>query len=174
MPRKARTAQAPASAPKPPTAPAPLAAPTADDIRGVLDASQDSTATHKQLAKKLSAICERMGSKNFTAALVTLIQPLLLVSKKHRGVEKVFRFLRVFCLELQEEETITDLINVCLDFCRARDKTVRYRACEVTSHLMDTLPCEDEDDEEEEDPHRAALYNKVFHCYSMLFNAIQF
>ncbi|EXJ54748.1 hypothetical protein A1O7_10089 [Cladophialophora yegresii CBS 114405] len=105
--------------------------------------AQQSLVGHKALAKRLRRLED---SPNFEAHLKQCVFRLLDVSKSEAAGTRVIKFLTTYLASDDASNQISSSILLAiLPFLCAKDKTVRYRATQITCQILGVLQAIDDD-----------------------------
>lgn len=105
--------------------------------------AQRSLVGHKTLAKRLRRL---ENSPNFDAQLQQCVFRLLNVSKSEVAGNRVIKFLTTYLgADDASNQISSSILLAILPFLCAKDKTVRYRATQITSQILGVLQAIDDD-----------------------------
>ncbi|ETI20146.1 hypothetical protein G647_08180 [Cladophialophora carrionii CBS 160.54] len=105
--------------------------------------AQQSLVGHKALAKRLRRLED---SPNFEAHLKQCVFRLLDVSKSEAAGTRVIKFLTTYLASDDASNQISSSILLAiLPFLCAKDKTIRYRATQITCQILGVLQAIDDD-----------------------------
>lgn len=130
------------------------------EIEAVFDAAQRSTANHSKGVVSLQALRKSVGTEKFNEQLIGMVNFLLPVFRREPAVERcvdfVVRFASTpdagepsatdFDAEVPSDVTLNALIGHFLSVAGAKDKAVRFRACQFISKIFNGLDEEAEVD----------------------------
>ncbi|KAK7111031.1 condensin complex subunit 3-like [Littorina saxatilis] len=140
-------------------------------IKDVLLQCQAGMQCHTKLIKVLKKIFKTMGVEAFWAEFEQLIKFPMVVYNREPTVERTIDFIAKFVTSLssapaaeasdQESESEANplmqrLFDFLLQHHNAKDRAVRFRACQLVTKLLGNLGEEATIDD--------ALYERVFHC----------
>ena len=105
-----------------------------------LDECQRSFASHRKCVVKLKKV-QKSEPKEFREAVLSALDKALLVFKREPCVERLFQFVTDYVSFSNETypadtELAVNFIRHLVPLTRARDKAVRFRACQLTSKLL--------------------------------------
>ena len=120
--------------------PAAVAGTTTTLVLQSLDECQKSFAAHRKCVIKLKK-AQKSDPKEFRVAMLSALDKALLVFKREPCVERLFQFITDFVSFSNEvyhadSELAVDFVRHLVPLTRARDKAVRFRACQLTSKLL--------------------------------------
>ena len=136
-------------------------------IQETFEAAQRSSVTHARGVEQLQILRASVGAEAFHTQFINMINFLLPVFKREPAVERCVEFVVRFCTSADardaeaatkaaaadevDYESITDAtLNVViahlLTVCGAKDKAVRFRACQLISRIFNGLDEEAEVD----------------------------
>jgi condensin complex subunit 3 len=105
--------------------------------------AQQSLVGHKTLAKRLRRL---ENNPNFEAQIKQCVLRLLIVSKSEAAGSRVIKFLTTYLAGDDASNQISaSLLLALLPFLCAKDKTVRYRATQITCQILGVLQAIDDD-----------------------------
>ena len=105
--------------------------------------AQRSLFGHKTLAKRLRRL---ENSPNFEAQIKQCIFRLLDVSKSEAAGSRVIKFLTTYLASDEASNQISSTVLLAiLPFLCAKDKTIRYRATQITCQILGVLQAIDDD-----------------------------
>lgn len=112
-------------------------------VAEIFSDAQRSPVGHKTLAKRLRRL---ENTPNFEAHIKQCIFRLLDVSKSEIAGNRVIKFLTVYFDSADgSERTTSSILLSLLPYLCAKDKTVRYRATQITSQVLGVLGTIDDD-----------------------------
>ncbi|EXJ57791.1 uncharacterized protein A1O5_12349 [Cladophialophora psammophila CBS 110553] len=112
-------------------------------VAEIFSDAQRSLVSHRTLAKRLRRL---ENSPNFEAHVKQCVFRLLDVSKSEAAGTRVIKFLTTYLVsdDISNQISSTILLAV-LPFLCAKDKTVRYRATQLTCQILGVLQAIDDD-----------------------------
>src|ERR1700744_4304767 len=112
-------------------------------VGAIFSDAQRSLVGHKTLAKRLRRLEK---SPNFEAQIKQCVFRLLEVSKSEAAGTRVIKFLATYLAADDASNQISSSILLAvLPFLCAKDKTVRYRATQITCQILGVLQAMDDD-----------------------------
>jgi condensin complex subunit 3 len=114
--------------------------PCATVVLQSLDECQRSFASHRKCVLRLKKV-QSANPKEFKEAVTSAIDRALLVFKREPCVERLFQFITDFVSFSNETvhadtDLAVEFIRHLIPLSRARDKAVRFRACQLISKLL--------------------------------------
>jgi condensin complex subunit 3 len=113
---------------------------TTTSVLQSLDECQRSFASHRKCVVKLKKI-QKSDPKEFREAVLSALDKALLVFKREPCVERLFQFVTDYVSFSNENypadtDLAVDFIRHLVPLTRAKDKAVRFRACQLVSKLL--------------------------------------
>ena len=112
-------------------------------VGDIFQDAQRSLVGHKTLAKRLRRL---ENSPNFEAQIKQCIFRLLDVSKSEAVGTRVIKFLTIYlAADDASNQVSSSILLAVLPFLCAKDKTIRYRATQITCQILGVLQAIDDD-----------------------------
>ncbi|EPX73665.1 condensin complex non-SMC subunit Cnd3 [Schizosaccharomyces octosporus yFS286] len=112
----------------------------------VIASSQNSVSSHRKLCNKLFAL--RLQD-TFLQDIFQSINIVLTIKKGNTNADRVLRFIVTFINYLQQKDPETDIAQPVLKHVLkgldAKDKTVRFRSCQVVARVINSVKEIDDD-----------------------------
>ncbi|WBW74794.1 condensin complex non-SMC subunit Cnd3 [Schizosaccharomyces osmophilus] len=112
----------------------------------VIASSQNSVSSHRKLCNKLFAL--RL-QEAFLQDVFQSINIILTVRKGNTNADRVLRFIVTFINYLQQKDPETDIAQPVLKHALrgldAKDKTIRFRSCQVVARVINSVKEIDDD-----------------------------
>ena len=109
----------------------------------IFSSAQHSLVSHKTLAKRLRRLEQ---SPNFEAQVKQCISRLLDVSKSESAGNRVIKFVTTYlAADDASNQLSSSILLSVLPFLCAKDRTIRYRATQITCQILGVLQTIDDD-----------------------------
>ncbi|KAL2314288.1 Condensin complex non-SMC subunit Cnd3 [Schizosaccharomyces pombe] len=112
----------------------------------IISSSQTSIAGHRKLCNKLFTLRTQEG---FETDILRALNIILTVKKGNSNADRVLRFLVTFVNYLQQKDPEIDIVQPILKHILrgldAKDKTVRYRCCQIIARVVNCVKEIDDD-----------------------------
>jgi len=114
---------------------------TTDSVASIFEKSQTMVALHLNFVRDLRRI-QRKNSINFKKDFISQLNKILIASKRDLHTERLIQFLVKFAVfrdsegDEFQEDFISFFLQYLLGLCDVKDKTVRFRCCQLISGLL--------------------------------------
>jgi condensin complex subunit 3 len=114
---------------------------TVDSVASILERTQKMVALHSNFIKDLRKL-QRKNYNKFKKDFIYHLNKLLVVSKRDLHIERLIQFLIKFAVfhdpedTEQERDFISFFLQYLIGLCDVKDKTVRFRCCQLISDFL--------------------------------------
>ncbi|CAL6413979.1 unnamed protein product [Bathycoccus prasinos] len=114
-------------------------------VARLLNETQLGVAMHKRIVKQMTELRHVNGNEKFLQEMCTCLLHVLLEYKRDLHTERVIRFIISFTAhrepghEDEADEFCESLIRFLLNVTAAKDRAVRFRACQMVAGILNAL-----------------------------------